>query len=131
LSKELTARQTDAMERGDHAGALDLAGGTLAMGRQLSSDGTHTLITQLVGIAIESQALAPLDAAQTPQVLGQTAAERKAQLDAQKTEIRTLTANADIACRGLSDADILAYLEREAASGEMDALRWLASQHQP
>jgi hypothetical protein len=99
--------------------------------RNDSPSAATALTAQLVGIAIESQALAPLDAVQTPQVLGQTAAERKAQLDAQKTEIRTLTANADIARGGLSDADILASLEREAANGEMDALRWLTSQHQP
>jgi hypothetical protein len=65
------------------------------------------------------------------QLLGRTVAERKAELNAQKTEIRTLSAAADITRGEVSDADILAYLERMAANGEIDALRWFAARRQP
>jgi hypothetical protein len=83
------------------------------------------LIDQLVGLAIEHAILKNVDPSSAPDYLGMTAQERLDQLTGEKAEIRALAPLAETYLPSADEAELVTYLERVRAHGELEALRWL------
>ncbi|PWU17273.1 MAG: hypothetical protein C5B50_11640, partial [Verrucomicrobia bacterium] len=84
-----------------------------------------TLISHLVGIAIESMALSGYDPKMPLGENGQTVQERLDQIKQDRAAIKQLNQQASPLMPTLSDEDVLSYLNRRRSLGETAALQWV------
>jgi hypothetical protein len=132
LAREMATMQGQYLATGDTASAEQLAQMGLQLGRQLSSgEGSHTLLNQLVGIAIDRIVLTPLDAGRTYDFLPGTPREYVDQLNARRAGVRENNQILDIWMRSATDADIVSYFDRFKIYGEAGALAWLSQRQWP
>jgi len=130
LAQNLIGLATSYQQSGDQSSydtALQIAAD---LGRRLDDpSGSESILHQLVGLSMETAALAGLDPAASSDTAGQTVQNRLDQLTQQKATLQTLTAQADPLWQTLSDQDWIGFHAQLAASGEETALRWLVSNY--
>ena len=126
LAQEMATMQRQYLAAGDTASAENLAAMGLQLGQRLSTgEASRTLISQLVGIAVERIALNPLDAQRQYDFLGGNVSEHLAQLDARRAAVREQTQLFDAWMRQATDADIVSYFDRFKIYGESGAMAWI------
>ena len=126
VSRQLAELQSEALAAGDGAKVAEFAQRTVEMSRSLASvEGTKTLIGELVGVAIERQALEQLPPDATYEFYSGTAAERLQALDDQRREVKALSQGAETWMRSASDAELQEYFDRLLRDGERAALGWI------
>ncbi|MBC8002733.1 MAG: hypothetical protein H7X97_09105 [Opitutaceae bacterium] len=128
LAQDMAVLQRQYLAAGDTASAENLARMGMQLGEQLvAGGGSKTLISQLVGAAIERIVINPLDPAKTYDFLQGSPSERIAQLNASRAEVRQSTQFLDQWMRNASDADLISYADRFKLYGETATLKWLQS----
>lgn len=126
LAQEMAGLQQQYLSAGDKASAERLARMGLQLAQHLmDGEGSRSLISQLVGNAVERISLKPLDAERNYDFLQGTAQDRIAQLDARRSGVRNDTKLLDAWMRNANDADIISYFDRYKIYGELGALAWL------
>ena len=126
LAQDMAALQRQYLASGDTASAENLAKMGTQLGQQLiEGEGSKTLISQLVGAAIERIVLSPLDPAKTYDFLQGTIPDRTAQLDANRTATRQRAQFLDQWTRSASDAELISYFDRFKMYGESAAMQWV------
>ena len=87
-------------------------------------------INQMVGIAMEAMVLEPLDQNATYEFLGgKSAAQRLEELKQQRVSLQALRQSFKAIYPSLTEAELLAWKEREKIFGEIPAMRWVQQQH--
>jgi hypothetical protein len=126
LAQDMAALQRQYMAGGDTASAENLARMGMQLGQQLvAGESSRTLISQLVGAAIERIVLNPLDPAKTYDFLQGSPRDRFAQLDAYRAEVKQNTQFFQQWVESANDADLISYSDRLKLYGESAALKWL------
>lgn len=126
LSSEMTEMQSQYRTAGDAASFEAITAMGLTLAHRLSGpQGGKCIIDQLVGIAIESQFLKPLDPASAPEFVGKPVQIRLEELAQQKVDMKKLAPLASGYLPGASEAELISYFDRVKLQGEMEALRWL------
>jgi hypothetical protein len=126
LAQEMATLQRQYLAAGDAASAENLAALGLQLGQRLGTgEASHTLISQLVGIAVERIVLNPLNPEQNYDFLGGNVRERIAQLDARRAAVRQDTQLFDAWMRQATDADVVSYFDRFKIYGESSAMAWI------
>jgi len=132
--RDLSQRMVDMAESYGRAGdessrraAVDMIA---EMGRRYS-DGApgETLISQMVGIAVERRALGAMDPNTPYGDDGTTVQQRMDYLVSQKAAVLELGRQTEGVWDRMSDQDWITYHSRSVVQGEMAALRWLAARY--
>lgn len=132
LAQSMVEVQKELMTAGNANSGQPVASWNYHLGQQLSSgEGTHFIIDQLVGMAIERMTISKLDPNQQYDFLGTTAQARIDQLMAEREEFKVLTSNSTELLENASDTDLLSYLDRMKIHGERAALEWLQERTKP
>ncbi|MEO6788094.1 MAG: hypothetical protein ABI318_18365, partial [Chthoniobacteraceae bacterium] len=130
-SRNLREWQKAATDSGDTAAAADAIQLTYNLGRTFATpEASRTLIGSLVGIDMEARALKALPADSQPDWLPVIPAQRLAEMEKQKQNVKALTADGGFEWLIQSqDEQLLAeYLRRNRSDGEQSALTWLKTQ---
>lgn len=133
LGKTLAGQMEQLRASGDEAGSQQFAAYGEKLGWDIAGQKPTPLITELVGMAIEYGMLRNMDAGTAQAILGMSAQERMAQLDANKASIRAIS-QADgpwAPTSQMTDADVLSYLERSKSFGEKSAMQWWLQRKDP
>ena len=126
LAQEMAGLQRQYLAAGDTASAENLAALGLQLGQRLGTgEAANTLISQLVGIAVERIVLNPLDAQRHYDFLGGSVPDHITQLDARRAGVRQDTQLFDTWMRQATEADIVSYFDRFKIYGESSAMAWL------
>ena len=126
LAQEMAVLQRQYLAAGDAASAENLAALGLQLGQRLSTgEAAHTLISQLVGIAVERIVLNPLDAERQYDFLGRSPREHIDQLTERRAAVRQDTQLFDAWIRQATDADVVSYFDRFKIYGETAAMAWI------
>jgi len=122
--------QKQYVDSGDTASVENLSQLELGLADRFSSgDGGRFMINQLVGMAIESNALRPLDQSKTYDFLdGETPTQRLAELKQEKTDMidlmKAVPRSAD-----MSEAQQNGYFDKMRTDGEIAAKRWFQHEY--
>ena len=115
-------------QAGDQASAQAACQMALDLGQRYSSPSTDwTLISQLVGMAIQKIALSAMDPNSAYGDSGLTVRAQLNQIDQNRAAISEIAQQAVPLLPTLSDQDILNYENRRRIFGEIAALQWVAS----
>ncbi len=125
LSQEIGYLQQKYKATGDNSSNRQLGEVGVEIGRKYSQPNTPYLINDLVGRAIENNALRNLDSETYYNFLGKTAGERMQEMKEQKQEIKNFAKTFPQTYSKLSDAEKMIYINRRMLDGEMNAWRWL------
>ena len=128
LGDEMQIAQKALRAAGDNARADELLVANLQLGRTLGDEPASTVIHRLVGFAIECRAIESAPPAAASAVLGMSATERLAEIQAVREEILQNAKAVDITSAPVSDDEIVRYFEMVRAEGELAALKWLGEQ---
>ena len=124
---ELAGSYRQSGDEASRQAALEMA---VNLGRRYSEPAPgESLISQLLGVAVERSALAAMDSQTVVDASGQTARERIDELTQHRAAIRELNQQADPVWHSLSDQDWISYNSRSLAFGEQAALRWLVGKN--
>ena len=128
LAQEITSAQASFASAGDSASAQRLAQAGVVLGRQLNTGGGGRLtVGQMTGLDIEQSILRQLPPDDTLDWLGESPANRLAELQQQREQMQNLSAAASSALPQLGDAELSQYVDQLIQSGELEAMRWLAA----
>lgn len=128
LAGDMAALQRDYIAAGDAASAENLARYGLALSKQLGSgEASRTLISQLVGMAIERKVLEPLDPSKAYDFIGVTPQERIEQIRQERSTISQSSSIFGQRIPTMNEGEIITYFERLKLYGERNALEWLNS----
>ncbi|NBR86946.1 MAG: hypothetical protein EB141_02980 [Verrucomicrobia bacterium] len=127
LGNQMSGLQQQYAQAGDLASAQAVGQIGLNLASQLEGQPARTLISELVGMAIEKKFLAG-QSADSPLGDGRTVGGRLAELEAQRQTIRDVTQLTAL-LPTLPPQEALTYFDRLKLSGELDALRWLQNKH--
>lgn len=126
LAQEMAGLQRQYLAAGDTASAENLAALGLQLGQRLGTgEASHTLISQLVGMAVERIVLNPLDAERYYDFLGGSTREHIDQLNARRAAVKQDTQLFDAWSRQATEADIVSYFDRFKIYGETAAMAWI------
>ena len=126
LAQDVAALQTRYLEAGDPAAAEQLARYGLRLGEQLTvGEGSHTLIGQLVGTAVERIVLKPLDPDRAYEFLPGTVNEYVVQLDQRRAAARENGRVFDRWLETATEAEVTSYFDRFKVYGESEAMNWV------
>lgn len=126
LAQELYSLQQKYRAAGDNSSAQQLAAVGIEIGGKVAGEkSSPTLITQMVGYAMENIALKGLDAGSYYDFIGKTASERIEELKHQKEETRELQKTFIKLFSNLTETEMLIYSDRLKLYGELNAMRWL------
>lgn len=115
-------------QAGDAASAQAAFQMALTIGQQYANPSTDwTLISQLMGMAVEKTALSAMNPNSPDGNNGQTVQDVINQIDQNRAAIRQVTQQANALLPGLSDQDVLNYENRRREFGEQAALAWVAN----
>jgi RNA polymerase sigma factor (sigma-70 family) len=98
-------------------------------GRYASAAPAEAEISQLVGMAVERQALGAMDPSAPYGANGQTVQDQVNQLTQERATVDELNSQAGPYLETMSDQDYLTYKERWMAFGEEAALRWVIGKY--
>ena len=115
-------------ESGDDASSQTLLQMGVSLGQRLEEAPGQLLISQLVGIAVESAALKAIDAA-APFRDSQTVQNRLDELSQQRAAIKRTDQEFESIQERVSNQDWISYSDRRKAFGEQAALQWLATKY--
>lgn len=128
LGTQMTELQKQYAQAGDAASAQAVGQLGLNLAWQMEGQSGRTLISELVGMAVEKKFLA----SQAPDSPfgsdGRTVRDRLAELDAHRQSIRELTPLTEMLPR-LPEREAHIYFDRVKLHGELEALRWLKNKH--
>ena len=128
-SRGLMDLQQGACAAGDRAAENDALRLTYGLGRTFATpEASRTLIGQLVGISMEKRALEALPADASRDWLTVVPAQRLADMEAQKQNVKNLTASLDWVVQSQNEPLLTEYLRRFRNDGELSALTWLKAQ---
>jgi hypothetical protein len=126
LSSQMLGLADAYRQNGDEASRQAILEMALNLGRRYSESAPgESLISQLVGVAVERNTLAAMDPQAAVDVSGQTALERLDQLTQTRTAIQELAKQADPIWHSINEQDWGSYNSRSLAFGEHAALQWL------
>jgi hypothetical protein len=114
---------------GDTASAEAAIQYNLQLGERLAQSPNDPLITQLVGAAIQRNALSALDPNSLYGTTGQTVADRIEQLKQQRKLVRDLNQQIQPLLPLLSPQDFITWADRRRAYGELNAMQWMISKY--
>jgi len=129
LSQEMVSLANSYRQTGDEASAQAALQMGFNLGQRLDGSPGQALISQLVGIAIQSIALRAMEPNSPFGSGGQTVKDQLDELTRQRAAIRELTSQFDSLQQRMSDQDWISYKDRWRAFGEMAALRWMIGKH--
>jgi hypothetical protein len=109
---------------GDPTTANELRRSALGLSLQLENAPGTTLITELVGMAVERKALDGLPPNSLYDEAGTTVQDRIDQLTGRRAEIRDLAGQTTELFSRMSDQDRISYADRMRTFGELAAMRW-------
>ena len=126
LGQSLGELANQSRQAGDEASAQAALQMGVALGRLVGeSSGASLLIQDLVGIAIERQALEAMNPASPYGGTAQTVQERLGELVRRRETIKEVARDgSSVVLEQLSEQDQLGFFERMKDSGELAALRW-------
>ena len=128
-SRSLMEWQKSAADSGDTGAADDAIRLTYDLGRTFATpEASRTLLGQLVGVSMEARALKALPADAQPAWLVVAPAQRLAEMETQKQNVRDLTAGFDWVMQSQNENLLAEYLRRNRQDGELSALTWLKTQ---
>jgi hypothetical protein len=128
-SRSLMEWQKSATESGDTAAADEALRLTYDLGRTFATpEASRTLIGQLVGVSMEARALKALPADAQPEWLAVVPAQRLAEMEKQKQNVKDLTEDLTSIFQSQNEPLLAEYLRRNRNDGELSALTWLKAQ---
>jgi hypothetical protein len=116
-------------QAGDESSAQAALQMDAALGERLCGSENTALITQLVGMAIESIALRQMDPNSTFDSSGQTVQERLDAITQKKTTLTQFGHELDQIYENISSSDWISYHDRWYAFGEENAMMWLLNKY--
>lgn len=116
-------------QAGDETSAQAALQMDAALGQRLSGDRSAALITQIVGMAIESIALKQMDPNLPYGANGQTARESFDEITQRKTALLQFADQLDKIYATISASDWISYHDRWNAFGEENAMMWLLDKY--
>ncbi|HEY5909289.1 MAG TPA: hypothetical protein VJA21_01655 [Verrucomicrobiae bacterium] len=126
--KELGVNLVELAKRYQQAGDGTSAQAVLQMGldlaHRLDQSPQVTMLQELVGMAIERNALEAMDPKAPYYSTGQTVQEQLDALTARRRTYSELTAQSDLTLRSMSDEEVAHYYDRFALFGDLAAMRW-------
>lgn len=126
VAHEAVAQQNEYIAAGDNASAEAIANAVVLMGSQLTTGaGSRSTFNQLVGIGVETRVLEKLNPNQKVDWLGQTPAERLADLNELREQIISSRADFKKNLSTLSESEASMYFKLVKSTGELEAMRWL------
>lgn len=132
LSQDMQTIQKEYLAAGDVASAEALAQMGRPLGQQFTTgEGSHFLLNQLVGVAIERILISKLPPDSQPEFLGGTVQQRIDELTAFRQSVRTLTPQFDEMMARGNEGEIINYFDRLKFQGEYKALLWLQQRRTP
>ena len=129
LNQQIVSLANSYGQSGDTASARTALQMDVTLGQQMSSTPTDPLISQLVGLAIERDALGAMDPNSPFGDGGLTAKDELAQLTQQSATIHNLVSQMNALQETMSPQDWTNYNERTKTFGEMNALQWLLAKN--
>ncbi len=129
LNQQIVDLANSYKQSGDAASAQAALQMDVNLGQQMDSTPTVPLITQLVGLAIERNALHAMDPNSPYGTGGQTVQGALDQLTQQSTAIKDLSKQVEALQEAMSPQDWINYNERTKTFGEMNALQWLLDKY--
>ena len=128
-SRGLMDLQQGACAAGDRAAENDALRLTYGLGRTFATpEASRTIIGQLVGISMEKRALEALPTDASRDWLSVVPAQRLAEMEKQKADVKTLTADLELLLQSRNEPLLAEYLRRLRNDGERSALSWLQAQ---
>ncbi len=125
VAVDLTEMAKNYQQNGDPASAQPALQMAIQLGQRLQdASGFHTVIGELVGMAIERMALNSMDPNSVYGDSGQTVQQRIEQLQNNRSAIRSTVQNSEALLENLSEQDLTTYFDREKAFGEESAITW-------
>ena len=129
LAQGMAEVATNYRQAGDSQSAQSTLQMTLDMGEKIAGPADQSLITTLVGMAIERIALNQMAPTDPLGDTGGTVQDRINALTQQRTEIRGIVKQFDGIMKTLPDTEVIAYLDRQKTFGEMPAMQWLMGKY--
>jgi hypothetical protein len=129
LAQGLAETATNYRQAGDAQSAQTALQMTLDMGEKIAGPTDQSLITTLVGMAIEKIALSQMPPTDPLGDTGGTVQDRINALTQQRTDMRGLTKQFDNIMKTLPDTEVIAYLDRQKTFGELPAMQWLMGKY--
>lgn len=131
LATQMTDLQKQELNVGDNDSAENLAQLGTVLGNQLNSGSSGKyMLNQLTGIAVESMMLEQLNKNTSYDFLdGETPGQRLQELSHQHVMLSQLENSFNALTPGLTDAEMVSFLERKNIYGEVEAMRWVVQQH--
>ena len=117
-------------QAGDESSAVAALQMDAALGRRLSAPGNTALITQLVGMTIESLALRQMDPTSAFDSNGQTVKDRLDQINQRKSNLTQFGKQLDDIYMKIPASDWISYHDRWQSFGEENAMMWLLNKYE-
>jgi len=128
LGRDLVALSSAYSQSGDPASAQAALQMAMNMGQRYGDTSANpTLLSQLVGMSIQTLALEAMNPNSPFGATAQTVQDQLNQLAQQREAIKELVRQAQPFMPTLSDQDMLIYENRRMRFGELAALQWVAS----
>jgi hypothetical protein len=131
LGRQISEAQTATRSMGNANLANELLAADVELGRTLAETPGRTLIHQLVGIAIQKNAIATAEPTAIDMLFGQPPPTLLVELQATRDHIIQSSQNADIESLIHSDADLGHYFDLVRSDGELAAIEWLTGKAPP
>ena len=129
LSQNVAELQGQYLAAGDQESAVRLAQMGVQLGNHLTEGGgSHTLIGELVGIAIQKAVVTSLPPDSTYDFLQGDPTTYQSRLTERRAAFRENMPNFEAWVRNATEADILQYFDRYQTEGESSAMKWLREQ---
>jgi RNA polymerase sigma factor (sigma-70 family) len=116
-------------QAGDESSAQAALQMDLILGQHLTAPGNASLLSQLVGMSIESSALRQMDASAPYGSDGQTVRQRLDEIMQKRTEMTEFGKQLDQIYTTISPSDWISYHDRWLAFGEQNAAKWLLNKY--
>ena len=118
-------------QNGDDTSAQALLKMDIELGQRFNGGPGESLVSTLVGIAIQRSALLAMDPnSPSPSgVPGQTVGDQINQLTQQRETLKALSNQAEALMENMSDQDFINYKNRWMELGEENALRWVVEKY--
>jgi hypothetical protein len=129
LNRKMVELASSYQQAGDNASAQTLLQMGASLGERLQTQAGEPLITELVGIAVETKALEAMDPNTHLSDVNQTIKARLDELAQQRAAIKESNAGFESFQQQITDQDRISFSERRRLFGEHAALQWLASKY--
>jgi hypothetical protein len=116
-------------QAGDPTSAQAALQFNLQLGQQLDGSPNDPLINQLIGLAIQRDALGAMDPGTPYGTSGQTVTDRIEQLKQQTATIKELVKQSESLQQSMSPQEWITYNDRTREFGEVNALQWLINKN--